>query len=139
MRPKAIIYFERIIFGTLLLGVLQSYLGWDRLVALAGATRPNPTGFIILVQALTIALIVTLTLLTSRRRSRIAMWASIVLFVLGLPTVAALAAQGLLLGSGAITTLQTVGQLIAYGLLFTPAARQWMRSGGHSRESFSAR
>jgi hypothetical protein len=138
VRPKAIIYFERIICGTLLLGALQNYLGWDRLVALAGATRSNPVGFVILVQALTIALIVTLTLLVSRRRSRIAMWVSILLFVFGLPAVAALAAQGLLFGSGAITMFQTVGQLIAYGLLFMPSARQWMRSDAHSPETSSA-
>jgi hypothetical protein len=28
--PKTIVYFERIIFGTLLLGVLHAYLTWDR-------------------------------------------------------------------------------------------------------------
>jgi hypothetical protein len=35
VRPKTIVYFERIIFGTLLVGVLQSYLHWDRIVQAA--------------------------------------------------------------------------------------------------------
>ena len=128
MRPKAIVYFEWIIFGTLALGLVQDYLAWDSLVAVAG-TVP----FLILTQALTFALIITLTLLISRRRSAVAMWISIVLFALGLPAVVALAMQGLLFGARAITAVQTIGQLIAYGLLFTSEARNWMKEGRPSR------
>jgi uncharacterized membrane protein YagU involved in acid resistance len=85
MRPKTIIYFERIIFGTLLLKVLQSYLSWDQDIAIAAAVYPNSAvAFNLIVQILTIVLFATLTLLVSRRHSKIAMWVSIVLFALNL-------------------------------------------------------
>jgi hypothetical protein len=35
VRPKTIVYFEWIMFGTLLLNVLQVYLGWDAIVQVA--------------------------------------------------------------------------------------------------------
>lgn len=126
MRPKAIVYFEWIFLGTLALGLVQSYLSWDSAIALS-ATQANPATFAILTLALTFGLVLILTLLISRRRSRIAMWVSIALFVLGLPMVFALAAQGLLFGVHAITAVQTIAQIVAFGLLFTPEARQWMR------------
>ena len=96
MRPKAIVYFEWIVFGTLALGLVQDYLAWDSLIAVAGTTQADPRTFLILTQALTFGLIIVLTLLISRRRSIVAMWISIILFVLGLPMVLTLAAQGLL-------------------------------------------
>lgn len=133
MRPKAVVYFEWLILGTLALGIVQSYLEWDSLIALAGATQSNPAAFVLLTQALTIALIVALTLLVSRWHSRVAMWISIVLFAIGIPSVFALAAHGRLAGTHFITVLQTFGQLVAYGLLFTPEAWAWMKAGASSR------
>ncbi|WP_141249435.1 hypothetical protein [Sphingobium sp. D43FB] len=82
---------------------------------------------------MTIALIVALTLLVSRWRSRVAMWISIILFAIGIPSVFSLAAHGLLAGAHFITVLQTFGQLVAYGLLFTPEARAWMKAGTSPR------
>ena len=127
MRPKTIVYFERLIFGTLLLGVLQSYLGWDRAIAVAAtAERDWAVAFTLTVLIFTFVLIGTLTLLVSRRRSRIAMWVSIAMFALGLPVLVQQITRGQLLGSDIIAALQGIGQVVAYGLLFTPSARRWM-------------
>jgi len=120
MRPQTIVNFERIIFATLFLGLIQSYLGWSQ------ATQMASVGFILTVQVFTFCLIIGLTLLVSRRRSKVAMWVSIVLFACGIPLLLRIISQGILLGSGWITVLQSVGQVVAYGLLFSPSARSWL-------------
>jgi hypothetical protein len=120
MRPATIVNFERLIFATLALGLVQTWLGWDSLV------RLSSVGQLVMTDVFTFGLVILLTLLVSRRRSKVAMWISIVLFVLGLPFVALLAAKGLMVGSTLISIAQTLGQLVAYGLLFTPSARRWL-------------
>ena len=125
MRPQAIVYFERISLGTLVLGVLQSWLSWDRLVQMITSTGGS-VATILITQGFSFALIIALTLFISRRRSKVAMWILVVFFVLGLPALVLLIQQGLLLGSGAITALQTLGQFVALILLFTKPARRWM-------------
>jgi hypothetical protein len=131
VRPRAIVYFERIIFGTLLLGVLQSYLGWNRVIAAAPAADGNSAvAFTLIILTFTFVLIGTLTLLVSRRRSKIAMWISIALFVLGLPSFVQTVIRGVLFASNLIAVLQAIAQGVAYGLLFTPSARRWMSRKG---------
>jgi len=127
MRPSSIIWFERIIFATLVLGVLQSFLSWDQATALVANIERSPTAVVLIVQGFSFLIVATLTLLVSRRRSKVAMWISIALLILGMPAFVALLAQGLVLGSGLISLLQVLGQFVAYGLLFTPASRRWMR------------
>ncbi|MBC2664088.1 hypothetical protein H7F51_01000 [Novosphingobium flavum] len=136
MRPQSIIYFERIIFGTLILGVIQNFFGWNRAIDLVATTQSNPVFFIVFVQIFTYLLIGTLTLLVSRRRSKVAMWISITMFVIGIPVLFKIVASGLLFGSGAITALQTIGQLIAFALLFTSSSRHWMSGEAQSVEVF---
>lgn len=121
MRPKTIIYFEWIIFATLMLGFVQTYLGWKELVAVSGSTASLK-----LTQLFTVAVIVTLTLLVSRRRSKVAMWLSIVMFALGLPMVFWVYANGPIIGSPLISGTQIAAQFVAYSLLFTASARRWM-------------
>jgi hypothetical protein len=73
-------------------------------------------------------LIGTPTLLVSRRRSKIAMWVSIAWFAAILSVwFTRLPTADELLGSDIIlSVLQTIGQGVAYALLFTPSARRWM-------------
>lgn len=120
MRPVTIVNFERIILATLALGAVQTWLGWDRLAALSSVPR------LIVTDIFSFGLVILLTLLVSRRRSKVAMWISIVLFVLGLPVIVLLAVKGEMVGSALISIVQTIGQFVAYGLLFTPSARRWM-------------
>ena len=138
MRPKTIVYFERIIFGVLL---LQNYLSWDQIigalaedatdhntiVALAEESATDRNTILAGVITLSIfdfVLVGTLTLLVSRRRSKIAMWILIALGALDL----SLAALGIIQGVSDIiwAALESIGQVVAYGLLFTPSARRWM-------------
>jgi len=133
VRPKTIVYFEWIIFGTLLLSVLRSYLDWDAIAQAATTLNQNPSFVSTLITLIFIfVLIGALTLLVSRRRSKIAMWVSLTLFALDLFFFIQSIFDGLVLGSGVlffvqlIVVLQTVGKGVAYGLLFTPSARGWM-------------
>ena len=122
MRPKTIVAFETIMFATLGLGLMRTWLDWDSLAQIASA------GFALTVLIFTLGVIGGLTILVSRRRSKIAMWIMIGLSILGLPMFFSLAASGPLIGSAWISALQSIGQFIAYGLLFTPSARSWLRS-----------
>jgi len=127
MRPKTIVYFERIIFGTLLLSVLQVYLIWDRIYAFGNPPDRNLQAVIYLTFVVfMLALIGTLTLLVSRRRSKIAMWVSIMMAAYGIWLVVSGIIHGPLVGSNIIPALQCVGQVVAYSLLLTPSARRWM-------------
>ena len=155
MRPKTIVYFERIIFGTLLLSALHAYLTWDRVwdrVIGQFATDPDlatldPNLMVDILLATWIfllALFVTLILLVSRRRNKIAMWILIVWVVFRLlySSVQTIM-NGVLLGSGllsfllSIVVLQGIVQGVTVGLLFTPSARRWMnREDEKLREVF---
>lgn len=119
LRPDSIVWFERIIIVTLLLGIVNSWLIWPQLVSQASPA------FVFAVQAMTLIMILGLTLLISHRRSRVAKWISIALFVVGLPTFFN---QGLPAGgSGAVSIIQILAQLLAYSLLFTPSAKRWLK------------
>jgi hypothetical protein len=120
-RPSGVVWFERIIIATLVLGVLNSWLAWPQLVAMRGPT------FALTVQALTLAVMLGLTLFVSRRRSNIAKWILIALTALGLPILFQQLTSGQLQGALLITLTQTVSQIVAFALLFTPASRQWFK------------
>ena len=123
MRPKTIVYFEWIMLGTLLLGALQ-------LLAIA----PVATWYILIL--IFTLLIAALTLLVSRRSSKIAMWILIALFVHNVTNAIIL----ILLESNIIVAPVSIGaearirilpqgisQAVVFALLFTPSARRWMR------------
>lgn len=93
MRPHTVAIFERIVFVTLILGLLQSYLAWDR------ATRMASIVFLLTVQIFTCGWIGGLTLLVARRRSNVSQWILIVMFAIGLPPFVRMIAQGTTLGS----------------------------------------
>jgi hypothetical protein len=119
--------------------LVQTYLGWDGLMRNLAATG-HAVGYFITIDVCVFAVMIGLTLLISRRKSQIAKWISIALFVLGLPAVFVIFSGGHLFGSALITIVQTIGQLIAYGLLFTPAARHWLNkkpSAENLTETFS--
>lgn len=145
MRPKTIVYFERIIFGTLLIGVLETYLTWDQVIARAATLdRNTAVAFILTVVIFTFVLIGTLTLLVSRRRSKIAMWILIALFAIGLYGSYDFLVESITrgqLGSDIVPlstdALWDIAQFVAYALLFAPSARRWMNRGDQKlREVF---
>ncbi len=120
-RPVEIVRFERLYLGTLALGLIQSWLDWPELVQLA---NPN---FVLTTQVFGIGIDAGLALLVSRRRSNIAKWISIVLFLFCLPSVAKDVMEGQLTGSASISVIQTLGLFVAYALLFAPASVRWLK------------
>ena len=134
MRPGSIIGFERLNIATILLGIVQSWMSWDAMV------KATPPIMVLIVQSFTVALLLGLTLLVSRRRSKVAMWIFIIFFVLGIPVMIAQIASGMFDGSFWLIAVQTLVQAAALGLLFTPSARDWMNrrmDGEGLRETFS--
>lgn len=121
-RPTEIIWFERIILGTLALGAFNSWLAWPQISAMRGP------GFAISTQLFTFAVLLGLTLLISRRRSNVAKWISVAMFLVGLPFALIVEARGLAPGSTIIRIVQTIGQAIALGLLFSSSARRWFKA-----------
>jgi uncharacterized protein YhhL (DUF1145 family) len=123
VRPKTIVFFEWIVFGTILLDILQTYLDWDQIIAQVAMSHPNSSAvaLTLTVTVFVLVLVATLTLLVARRRSKIAMWVSIALFAFGLFSVFVQSTTDKLLGSDIIlAALENIGQVVAYGLLFTP-------------------
>jgi hypothetical protein len=126
MRPKAIIYFERILIGMLILGVGQLIIGWERAIQAASLISSFPTTYLIISGAFGVILRGALIYLVSRRRSKVAMWILVAAILLGVPAEIATMASGLLVGSSVITASIKVGELAGLSLLFTPGARAWM-------------
>ncbi len=125
-RPWSIVDFERIMLGSLVFGLFKTWLDWDALIARAAETSASPTRSVIIGVVFGCALVLGLTLLVSRRRSRVAMWVSVIFFALGVPMMLWMFAEGLTVGSPILMALQAFAQLVAYCLLFTPSARRWL-------------
>ncbi len=120
VRPASIVWFERLYLGSLLIGVVQSVIGWKDAIALASPA------FLLTVQAVVFAFLVGLILLVSRERSNVAKWINVVLFVLGLPVIVSLLVTEKQVGSALLAIVQTLMQGIGLGLLFTASARAWL-------------
>lgn len=119
-RPLEIVWFERLCIGTLVLGAFNSWLSWEQLVLFGGSSE-----YVLMIQSFTGGIILGLTLLVSRKRSAIAKWVIIVLFVLGLPITVYTELRGDMPSVGIIGYAQIALQCVAYILLFRPASRRW--------------
>ena len=122
MRPKTIVYFERITFGTILLSALQ------QLAIAQGvfATIEQGANWYILI-LIFFLLVATLTLLVSRRRSKIAMWILIAWFAINVMNAIIVIESNIIVAEGLIRVLLGIGQAVAFALLFTQSARRWLR------------
>ena len=128
MRPKTIVFFEWIIFGALLVDLLRSYLHWDQVIARViaeNAPLDHNTAVAITLTTMifSFVLVGTLTLLVSRRRSKITMWVLIALsvVVLSLTVLAIIQARRLLASEIIWAALESIAQVVACVLLFTPS------------------
>lgn len=122
-RPKQIVWFEWLMLGVLVLGIVNSWLSWPELVAQA----QGRTGFLLTVQGGTFALLLALYLWISRGRSNVGKWILTVLFIVGLPFTIMAHFAGPVSFSGWISLAQTVAQIVAMVLLFTRDARAWFK------------
>lgn len=129
MRPSSIVNFERIVLLSVLLGIVNTVMIWDRLTAAVAATGMG-TGVAIGVQVLTVAIYLVLIWFIARRASNVARWIYIVLCAIGLVfgamgigQVAALYGNTVLV----INLVQYVLALVSIWLLFRPDANAWFR------------
>lgn len=130
MRPKSIVMFERVVVISLLLGILNAFLMWDRLSADAAA-QGMTSDTLITVQAITTAIYLLLIWFIARKGSPVAKWIYVVLTVLGV--LLALAGMGQTMTMGAasivITVIQYILLIFSVWLLFKPDAKAWFADG----------
>jgi hypothetical protein len=115
VRPKAIVWFEGLIFLSLALGIAQVVIERRAHVRLTLESL-----------LFVFAIPVLLTLLVSRRRSKLALGIGLFLFAAGLPIELWIVARGLFAGSVPLAAAQTIIQLVAYALPFMPDAWDWL-------------
>ena len=129
--PKHIKYFERIMLGALALTlVLTAITGPEFFEIETGAAESvalRGTMFVGVV-LMVFALVLVLILLTSRKRSKIAKWALVVMVAFGLwsyiqefpPSFDSWFA-------GIFSTVQNLAQFVALYFLFTKESRDWLK------------
>ena len=119
--PKSIKLFEQLCLGSLALGVIQSALMFNNM-GLSGDAAYGAAGF----QVLILLILVTIVLLTSRKKSVICKWILVVFFVFGLvafiPNLAIIVEQGM---AGLIGAAQLLMQAYAIYLLFNSDSKAW--------------
>ncbi len=120
-RPPQIVWFERLMIATLVLGAVNGQYIWSLLAPVLGPAFL--AGVLLFIGAITL----TLTLLISRRRSSLAKWIMIGMFVFGMPYTIRQIETATMPGLPLISALQIALQIVAYGLLFTEASRQWLK------------
>jgi hypothetical protein len=125
-RPVSIVYFERAVLLSILLGLLNTYLMWDRIVAQIADLGYGP-GFVVAVQIISYGVLLLLLWLIAYRRSNVARWTYVVLAALGLVSGLTgiremLALDPLFL---AISAVQYLISIVSIVLLFRPDARRW--------------
>ena len=125
--PSNVLYFERLMYLSIVLGILAIPLSWSRLLQ---AARPiGGAFFIIIVDAFVLAVMVALVWLTARRAKNWARWTGLILLLLGLPgglrvVLSNLHTQPL---AGRIGLVQVALQIVALFLIFNGSSRDWFR------------
>ena len=114
-KPNHIKYFERAMLISLAPGVVILALSSQGM----GITA-------VLFQTIVLVILLINILLISRKRSNIAKWVLIVMFVLGVPMYVPLLSILLSAGFvGVLSLLQLTVQLVGFYFLFTHQSRQW--------------
>lgn len=120
MRPTTIAVFEWLFIASFVSAVVRVGIAWSR------APEQGPVHMILAVLLFTLVLNLTLVLFVSRRRSRVAKWILILLFLIGLTTYL----RFLETGVRNMEDLAEIGlglvQALGIALLFTPSARAWL-------------
>ena len=122
-RPFQVTMAARLLMGSLALGVVTDALLWSRL------TSRTSVGFVLGVQAVTVALILWLTYKIWQGRN----WARVtqaVLTVAGLPFyIPTLKGYfSISAAAGSVSALQTALQLVAIYLIFIGPGRKWFKA-----------
>ena len=118
-RPKEIAWFERIIIGTIILGIMNTWPLWAKQTTLGGVV------LLVWILVVLTSFFLALALLISRRRSNVARWIFVGMVVLALPFDIQDFIMETVSGALAVQAIRVVGDVIGCALLFTPAARRW--------------
>jgi hypothetical protein len=122
-RPGSIAAFERLFLFSILIGVVQTIVGWEEL-----ARRGSPSAILTIV-ALSLGTLAAVALLISRGRSRSAKWLLVLLLLLGLPLFLISVSRGTLVGWPSLAFLQAALQAGSICLLFSASSRDWLAGG----------
>ena len=131
MRPQSIVHFERVVLFSLLLGVANTFMIWGTLTS-SVATAGMGVGFIVTVQAITLAIYLLLIWFIARKGSPVAKWIYVVLAAIGLLFgLIGIGQVAGLYGTSAlvITIVQYVLSAVSIWLLFRPDANAWFSNG----------
>ncbi|HEX8625594.1 MAG TPA: hypothetical protein VF782_11005 [Allosphingosinicella sp.] len=132
MRPPSIVNFTRVVLLSLAIGILATWLSWDKIESAVAATGAGMgTGTIVGIQAVTIALYLLLIWFIHAHGSPVAKWIYVVLCGLGL--VIALLGFGQTLSYGPLPAIlaavQCILSIISLWLLFRPDSKAWFSEG----------
>ncbi|HEX8654890.1 MAG TPA: hypothetical protein VF693_06685 [Allosphingosinicella sp.] len=130
MRPASIVNFERIVLLLIVIGLVGSVLSWDGLQA-ATAQHGLDEGSLIAVHVILLALLLLLLWLIARRRSVVAKWIWILLWLawigVSIPTLGATFSWPL--PALLLQAAQWVLVLLSIWMLLRPDAAAWFRGG----------
>lgn len=125
-RPESIANFERLLLGSVALTLIYTIGTWN------DVPIPFATWIAVVATVIVLGLNLLLVLLVSRRRSRIAKWILVILFILAVPMTIWSWIEDPQLGWPLMDAVLLVMQGWGLALLFTPSARAWLkeRPGG---------
>jgi hypothetical protein len=132
MRPPSIVSFTRVVLISLAIGILATWLSWDKLQAAVAATGSGMgTGTILVIQAITIALYLILIWFISAHGSPVAKWIYVVLCVLGLVVGLFGFRQTMAYGTvpALLAAVQYLLSILSLWLLFRPDSKAWFSEG----------
>ena len=132
MRPPSIVNFTRVVLLSLALGILGTWLSWDKVEAILAASGTGMTaGTILAVQGVTIALYLLLIWFISSHGSPVATWIYVVMSVLSL--IVGLLGFRQTMAYGTLPTLLAAVQfllsILSLWLLFRPDSKAWFSEG----------
>lgn len=132
MRPPSIVNFTRVVLLSLAIGILATWLSWEKVESAVAATGSGMgTETIVGIQAVTIALYLLLVWFIHAHGSPVAKWIYVVLCGLGL--VIGLLGFGQTLSYGTLpallAALQYILSIYSLWLLFRPDSKAWFSEG----------
>jgi hypothetical protein len=121
--PRSICVFEKLMLGSLLIGVVISAMTYNEVVSQAGAL------VVTIIEIFVLSLMFLLVLFVSRKRSNIAKWILIIVWLLGLVIYIPALAHFLTMGTvGVLFVAQPVMQAGALYMLFRSDSKSWFES-----------
>ena len=129
-RPPSIVTFERCYLATIIIGVINNVINWQRLQAMPQVQRAVAgigDWYILSLTALTVIVPLALLYFAGRRRSVVAKWIITIFFALALILILFAVLLGRIAPGigGVLSVAGFVFQAIAVYMLFRPDALAW--------------